>query len=88
MMGYRPLVYPGRLTFFGCHTRLFYSDNPERVWGRLAAGGVEIRVVPGNHLTTLREPHVRILAEELRVCLDKAQEKIVSERAHRSVCLP
>ena len=42
-------------------------------WGRLAAGGLEIEEVPGDHISVLEEPHVRSLAERLRVCLEKAQ---------------
>ena len=86
---YKPIAYPGRLTLFRAQTLpLFFSHGPDNGWRRLAAGGVEVKVVPGNHLIMLREPHVRVLAEELRVCLDKAQEEVVSERAHHSVCLP
>ena len=89
LIAYKPGVYPDRLTLFRTQTTpLFYSQGTDKGWGKLAAGGVEIRVVPGHHLTILREPHVRVLAEELRVCLDKAQEEVVSERAHHSVCLP
>jgi amino acid adenylation domain-containing protein len=89
LLAYKPGVYPDRLTLFRTQTTpLFYSHGTDKGWGKLAAGGVEIRVVPGHHLTMLREPHVKILAEELRVCLDKAQEKIVSGKADRSVCLP
>jgi thioesterase domain-containing protein len=39
----------------------------------LAAGGVEVHVVPGNHATLLREPHVRHLAAGLRAALASAQ---------------
>ena len=89
LIEYRPLVYPTRVTLFRTQTiPLFFSHGPDNGWGRLAAGGVEVKVVPGNHLIMLREPHVQILAEELRVCLDKAQEEVVSEKAHRSAWLP
>lgn len=35
-------------------------------WGRLARGGVDVRIVSGTHETLLREPHVRVLADELK----------------------
>lgn len=28
-------------------------------WGRLAAGGADVHVIPGDHETLLREPNVR-----------------------------
>jgi thioesterase domain-containing protein len=34
-------------------------------WERIAAGGVELRVVPGSHFTLVREPHAAALAAVL-----------------------
>ena len=53
--------------------------TPDNGWGGLAAGGLDVRVVPGNHLAMLQKPHVRILAEELRDCLHKAQLEVGSQ---------
>ena len=41
-------------------------------WGRLAAGGVEVHDMPGDHLSMLSEPNVRTVASTLRACLDRA----------------
>jgi thioesterase domain-containing protein len=63
---YRPQIYPGRLTLFKARMQpLFSSHRPDKGWRRLAAGGLDIRVVPGNQLAMLKEPHVRVLAEQL-----------------------
>src|SRR5215212_7985764 len=35
-------------------------------WSRLARGGVDVRMISGTHETLLREPHVRVLASELK----------------------
>jgi hypothetical protein len=35
-------------------------------WQTVAGGGLEVRVVPGNHETFRQEPNVRILAKELK----------------------
>jgi thioesterase domain-containing protein len=35
-------------------------------WSRLARGGVDVRIISGTHETLLREPHVRVLAGELK----------------------
>jgi thioesterase domain-containing protein len=71
---YVPQVYPGRVTLF------LSSEAPERSfydrrlgWNDMAAEGLEVHVVPGNHDTLFSEPHVRVLAEKLRVCLQKVR---------------
>ena len=70
---YRPQPYPGRLTLFKPQMQpLFSSHTRDKGWGRFAAGGLEIKVVPANHLGMLQEPHVKTLAKELGACLDKA----------------
>jgi hypothetical protein len=42
-------------------------------WGELAEGGVQVRVVPGDHSTMMTEPLVRHLAKALSDELDAAQ---------------
>jgi thioesterase domain-containing protein len=69
---YTAQVYPGRITLFRARMQpIFSSHKPDKGWSRLAAGGLEIRTVPGNHLAMLQEPHVKAFAKELRACLDK-----------------
>jgi aspartate racemase len=71
---YTPKVYPGRLTLFRARMQPFFSSHaPDKGWERLAAGGLEIKVVPGNHLGMLQKPHVRVLAEELNACLKRVE---------------
>jgi thioesterase domain-containing protein/acyl carrier protein len=70
---YEPAHYSGRLTLFRA------SDVPEVVgtdfsdpylgWGRWVAGGIEVRPVPGDHISLLEEPQVRALGLSLRACL-------------------
>jgi thioesterase domain-containing protein len=40
-------------------------------WTGLAAGGLEIRDVPGEHQSLIVEPQVQRLAASLRECLDR-----------------
>ena len=40
-------------------------------WSQWAAGGVDVHVVPGNHANMVYKPHVEVLAEKLRACLNK-----------------
>jgi aspartate racemase len=81
---YTAQVYPDRLTLFRARMQpLFSSHNPDKGWGAIAAGGVEIKVVPGNHLSMLQEPHVQVLAEKLRACLDGYnQGQVTAKQPH------
>ena len=66
---YVPKVYQGRITYFLTETRVrWFSDS---AWYRLAGGGLDVHVIPGGHSEAWQEPHVRVLAEQLRACLDK-----------------
>lgn len=74
MQRYVPQAYPGRATLFLASEPLIrYSPDPRLGWLKLAAGGLEVRVVPGTHHTMLRQPHVWVLAEKLRTCIHRAQ---------------
>jgi amino acid adenylation domain-containing protein len=66
--------YPGRITLFKAGQELAAtSSDPTLGWSEWAAGGVDVHVVPGNHATMVYKPHVEVLAEELRACLDRAR---------------
>src|SRR5262249_48681828 len=59
---------PGRITLFRPSDSPIVAPPADRGWGRLAAD-VEVRFVPGQHHSMVKEPHVRALARELRTCL-------------------
>lgn len=71
---YVPQVHPGRVTLFRAAEQPsgVYPD-PTLGWGRLAAGGLEVHDVPGDHGTVVREPNLRFLAEVLKSCIARAQ---------------
>jgi aspartate racemase len=70
---YIPQVYHGRIIFFlDSETPVRGPHNPALAWGELAAGGLEVHRVPGQWVTIFREPHVQVLAEQLRACLKQA----------------
>ena len=78
---YKPRPYPARLTLFRARMQpLLSSHDPDNGWGLLAAGGLDIRIVPGNHLGMLQEPHVQVLAKQLRTCLEETQTEIAESR--------
>ena len=67
---YDVLPYKGRVTLFRVREKSAGSLNdPYAIWWRVAAEGVELREINGDHLSLLKEPQVRFLAEELADCL-------------------
>lgn len=71
---YVPPIYPGSVTVFRCSLQLpKYSHDPYLGWGELVTGELESHEAPGNHDLMLREPRVRVLAEKLKLCLEKTQ---------------
>ncbi|HTU18676.1 MAG TPA: alpha/beta fold hydrolase, partial [Gemmataceae bacterium] len=64
--------YPGRLTLFRPREApVPVQTAPDRNWGKLAAA-VDVHFVPGQHHTMVKEPHVQVLAQQLRQCLRQA----------------
>ncbi len=41
-------------------------------WRQYAKGEVDIHVVPGDHHTMMSQPHVQVLAEKLKSCLERS----------------
>ncbi len=69
---YRAECYPGRVTLFNAsEVDPAILPDPEYGWPGLAQE-IEVHLVPGNHDTMLAEPHVAVLAEKIRLCLDRA----------------
>jgi thioesterase domain-containing protein len=50
--------------------------DPAKGWGQWAGGGVEIHSVPGNHYTMVREPNVKLLAEQLLACISNTTKEL------------
>ena len=48
-------------------------ESPLLGWGELASGGVEERIVPGNHRTIMFEPNVGTLAAEFRALIKQVE---------------
>jgi aspartate racemase len=69
--GYDVQPYEGQVTLFRVKEKSAGSlDDPYAIWWRVAAGGVDLREISGDHLSLLKEPQVRLLAEELNDALD------------------
>ena len=70
LAAHRPQPYPGRVVFFEA------ADQPIALhlgsclgWAELAGGGLDLRVVPGDHSTLLQQPNAAVLAATLAALL-------------------
>ena len=45
-------------------------------WSQLAGASVDVRIVSGDHVTMMAEPHVWDLASQLAACIGKAEEEL------------
>jgi thioesterase domain-containing protein len=75
---FEPKTYAGRIAVLRVVKQPRNSISSKDLgWSRLAQGGVDVRMISGTHETLLREPHVRVLASELKEFIDHP-------RSHRS----
>lgn len=66
-------AYPKRVGLFRAATQPAEAGaDPTRGWGAISAG-VAQEVVPGDHYSIIRPPHVQTLAERLNVYLEAAR---------------
>jgi len=79
---YRPKPYYGRMVLLA--TEANYEKNSTLGWETLAAGGLEIYKLPGDHSSYLGE-QVQATAKQLKACLDEAQTEEVQGRTLRRI---
>ncbi|RMH16882.1 MAG: amino acid adenylation domain-containing protein [Acidobacteria bacterium] len=76
MFAYRPQPYPGSIVFLrAAERRPRDPRHPELAWIGLAAGGVEVHVVPGDHITMHHPPHLDVVAARLAKALGLASRE-------------
>jgi aspartate racemase len=69
---YQPRTYPGRLVLFRAEQPAWVGsrfDDPLLGWGDLAADGLEVHPVSGDHLTLLDRANVSSLSVTLNAYL-------------------
>jgi thioesterase domain-containing protein len=81
LIRYRPKPYSGRLTLLLSED--IYAYGRAFGWRRWVDGGLEIRRLPGNHFSYIRE-HVATAAAQILICLQQAQALVSSSRADRA----
>jgi len=67
---YVPKSYLGRVIIFTCEGNLFALQS----WDSLALEGIHVHEIPGHHENVLKEPHVGVWAEKLKICLQSVNE--------------
>lgn len=75
---YIPHPYAGSALLFLARESTWSGDLG---WRRLVTGGLEIREVPGGHQNFIKEPHVRVLAQQLTAALREAEKTAPSAAA-------
>jgi aspartate racemase len=85
-MAYKPRPYPGRVTLLRArYGPLFHPLKYDMGWGRVALGGVEILTLRGNHSNIMFDPRVQELANQLRKCLEEADQSSPAPRRSPSL---
>jgi acyl carrier protein len=71
--GYEPDIYPGRVIVF----KPAEESISVQLWETLAGHGLEVYEVPGQHGDVVnKETHVRLWAEQLKNCLERARPAV------------
>lgn len=67
IMAYKPKLYAGRVTLVVSSDRVVESAGEAHFgWSTVASGGLEVRIVPGDHSTIFHDRSIQILAKELK----------------------
>jgi len=80
-LSYVPGFYQGKISLFLPGKRYTIHDTPEMMWSKMAEE-IEIHELPVYPAGSLVEPFVRILAEKLKACINKALETETSREKH------
>ncbi|MGC2403000.1 MAG: amino acid adenylation domain-containing protein [Acidobacteriaceae bacterium] len=67
MRTYQVRPYPGKATLFVARDEPGHEHDLASGWTERVLGGFEIQPIPGTHQTMLAAPHVRLLAQEIRL---------------------
>jgi len=85
---YRPHPYGGRITLLRAAASVALSPETAQAWSDLAAGGLDVHILPGDHYALLRAPHVGTLAERLAACAGRALDQADREAAGLEIISP
>ncbi|MHC5772158.1 MAG: thioesterase domain-containing protein, partial [Nostoc sp.] len=73
-------TYPTSITLFRASEENSLEESFDSVlqdetlgWNQFSNASVEIYTVPGNHISMMAEPNVKVLAQKLQKCIEKKQ---------------
>nr|WP_320189834.1 amino acid adenylation domain-containing protein [uncultured Desulfobacter sp.] len=69
LVGYRPAGYKGKIDYFQGKWAISRFLGTHNIWCRHAKGPFELHMLPGNHDSFMKPPHVATLAGRLKQCL-------------------
>jgi thioesterase domain-containing protein len=73
LANYSPSPYPGKVTLFWCaETPLRAYEDHRTAWSTVAEEGLEVHLIPGDHMSMVEPPHVAVMAKTLQRCLARA----------------
>ena len=49
--------------------------QPEFGWSEIITGELDVKYIPGSHLSLLNEPNVKVLSKQMKICLEQAQNR-------------
>ena len=75
---YKPRPYQGKVTLFRPLKKSLSAfqntQSKTQGWEKVASDGVDLHWVPGTHETMLQKPHVTVLAERLKQCMNQVHK--------------
>ena len=80
---YEPRPYAGRVVFYRAEGRRVHAHQDRRLaWAQLITGDLDVHTVPGDDSgLMLTEPHVQVLARELKARIEREVSEPDSPRA-------
>ena len=79
---YTPKAYPGRVVLLLASDSVKeWAGDPDFGWSTVAGGGLEVRVIAGNHDTIFNEVNMPVLARELEDLLTSSDHARLASTA-------
>ncbi len=79
---YRPSIYSGSVTLLRTNAHGAEGDHTALLgWDTVSSQAVQVRQIPGTHLTLLRQPHLQPVAQVLQAVIDEAHQAQEDYRA-------
>jgi len=80
MRAYVPQVYPGTMALFRAQKKIIHefnnpewdTDDPLLGWSEYTSQPIHVIEVPGDHFSMFVEPHIQVLTEHLKNCINTA----------------